>query len=91
MSPSVNSQSLRSSKEPPLDEAANLVVGYTGILFDLVQDLESDLTASGSSRHDQVASPLGHMAIRLLIIRQNRPIEKGTSCLLWSSAAWRPQ
>ena len=33
--------------------------GIPGVLLDLVQDLEGDFTASGSSRHDQVASPFG--------------------------------
>ena len=45
-------------QKAPLDETANLIGGHPGILLDLVQDLEGDLTASGSSRHDQVASTL---------------------------------
>ena len=59
-----------------------------GILLDLVQDLEGDFTASGSSRHDQVASLPRGMRQRLEqrmiqlpstapMIRQGRPSRKG--------------
>jgi hypothetical protein len=63
-------------QEPPLDETANLIGRYRGILLDLVQDLESDFAASGTSRHDQVASPFKiHAAIALAetIARGTRP------------------
>jgi hypothetical protein len=46
-------------QKPALNESANLVGGCAGILFDLVQDLERDFTAAGSSRHIQVISPIG--------------------------------
>jgi hypothetical protein len=50
-------------QKAPFDETPNLDGGHPGILLDLVQDLEGNLTASGSSRHDQVASSRGHTAI----------------------------
>ena len=47
------------AQEPPVDELANLFGGDPGVLLDLVQHLEGDFTASGSSRHDQLASGSG--------------------------------
>jgi hypothetical protein len=67
-------------QEPPLDETANLIGRYRGILLDLVQDLESDFAASGTSRHDQVASPFEiHAAIALAetVARGTRPTFAG--------------
>ena len=46
--------------------------GHAGVLLHLVQDLEGDFTASGSSRHDQVALPRCAMRQRLNCRRKNQ-------------------
>src|SRR5262249_62229511 len=58
---------LATLQHPPLNEPVNLLRRDPGVLLDLIQDLKGDFTASGSSRHDRMLSPVrtpGNSAVR---------------------------